>query len=85
MTVHCASLKNYYEGTSFKMPKFNLKLFKTLIQTSRMFIPNVESKVVLSFIRNANCLSKEVNSPPIRQFPSFSIFGHVTCHVTIKR
>ena len=26
---------------------------------------------------------EKVNSPPIRQFPSFSIFGHVTCHVTI--
>ena len=25
----------------------------------------------------------KVNSPPIRQFPLFSIFGHVTCHVTI--
>ena len=25
----------------------------------------------------------KVNSPPIRQFLSFSIFGHVTCHVTI--
>ena len=26
----------------------------------------------------------KVNSPPIRQFPSFSISGrHVTCHVTI--
>ena len=25
----------------------------------------------------------KVNSPPIRQFPSFSIFGHVRCHVTI--
>ena len=26
---------------------------------------------------------KKVNSPPIRQFTSFPIFGHVTCHVTI--
>ena len=25
----------------------------------------------------------KVNWPPIRQFPLFSIFGHVTCHVTI--
>ena len=24
------------------------------------------------------------NSPPMRKFPSFSIFGHVTCHVTIS-
>ena len=26
---------------------------------------------------------KQSNSPPIRKFPSFSIFGHVTCHVII--
>ena len=26
---------------------------------------------------------KQSNSPPICKFPSFSIFGHVTCHVTI--
>ena len=25
----------------------------------------------------------KVNRPPIRQFPPFSIFGHVTCHVAI--
>ena len=25
----------------------------------------------------------KVNCPPIRQFPPFSIFGHVTCHVAI--
>ena len=25
----------------------------------------------------------KVNSPPIRQFPTFEIFGHVTCHMTI--
>ena len=55
MTVHCASLKNYYEGTLISNFAY------------RMFIPNIESKVVLSFIRNANCLSKRsefaTNSP----------------------
>ena len=25
----------------------------------------------------------KINSPAIRQLPSFSIFGHVTCHVII--
>ena len=29
--------------------------------------------------------SNKSNSPPIRQIPSFSIFGHLTCHVIMSR
>ena len=66
------------------MPKFSLLLLKTLIlnlaynRSKRrklgMFI--LFQKCQLVYPNKANC-------PPIRQFPSFSIFGHVTCHVTI--
>ena len=66
------------------MPKFSLWLLKTLIlnlaynRSKRrklgMFI--LFQKCQLVYPNKANC-------PPIRQFPSFSIFGHVTCHVTI--
>ena len=37
------------------------------------------------FQRYQSVYRNKVNSPPIRQFPSVSIFGHLTCHVTIIR
>ena len=54
------------------MPKFKLELFKTLIL--KMFILFQKCQFVYP---------NKVNSPPIRQFPSFSINGHLTCHVTM--
>jgi len=63
------------------MTWFNHELFKTLIlnfahihskrRKLGMFIFYVKSK-----FNNPN----KVNKPRIRQFPSFSIFGHVTSH-----
>ena len=35
------------------------------------------------FQKYRNVYRNKVNSRPIRQFPSFLIFGHVTCHMTI--
>ena len=66
------------------MPKFNLKLFKTLILNFGYIFPKLRKLGM--FILYQECqftYPNKVNSPPIRQFPLFSIFGHVTCHVTI--
>ena len=66
------------------MPKFNFELFKTLIlnflyiQSKRITL----GMFILSQKYQFVYLNK-VNSPPIRQFPSFSTFGHETCHVII--
>ena len=66
------------------MPKFNLELFKTLILNFG-YIHSKRRKLGLFilFQKYQFVLPNKVNSPPIRQFPSFSIFGHVTCHLTI--
>ena len=61
------------------MPKFNLELFKTLI-LNFAYIHSKRRKLGM-FILFRKCqfvYPNKVNSPPIRQFPSFSIFGHVT-------
>ena len=66
------------------MPKFNFELFKTLIlnfqyiQSKRITL----GMFILSQKYQFVYLNK-VNSPPIRQFPSFSTFGQATCHVII--
>ena len=77
-------VKKLWGKTSFLMPKFNLELFKTLI-LNFAYIHSKRRKLGM-FILFQKCQfiyrNKEI-SPPIRQFPSFSIFGHVTCHVTI--
>ena len=66
------------------MPRFNLELFKTLI-LNLTYIHSKRRKLgmFIIFQKYEFVHRNEVNSPPIRQFPSFSIFGHVTCHVTI--
>ena len=61
------------------MPKINLGFFKTLI----LNLSCIHSKprkldIFILFQKYQFVCSNEVNSPPIRQFPSFSIFGHVT-------
>ena len=66
------------------MPKFNLELLKTLVFNFAYI--HSKSRKLGMFILFQKCWfvhPNKVNSPPIRQFPSFSIFGHVTCHVTI--
>ena len=66
--------------------------YSTLFCLNKWAIPfvSVFTAVDLASIRNADLFiqTKQNNSPPIPidQCPSFSIFGHVTCHVTmIKR
>ena len=79
MTVHCTSIKNYEEKHYFKKPKFNLELFKTLI-LNFAYIHSKRRKIDM-FILFQKCqfvCPNKINSPPIRQFSSVSIFGHVT-------
>ena len=67
------------------MPNFNLELFKTLILNFE-YIHSKRKKFCM-FIVFQKCqfvYPNKANSPPIRQFPLLSIFGHVTCHVTIS-
>ena len=66
------------------MPKVNLQLFETLI-FNFAYIHSKRRKLAMFILfqkRQFVYRNKEI-SPPIRQFPSFSIFGHVTCHVNI--
>ena len=65
------------------MPKFNLELFKTLILNFAYIHSKRRKLGMFIFFQKYQFVSRNnVNSPPIRQFPSFSIFGHVTCYVT---
>ena len=69
------------------MPKFNLELSKTLI-SNFAYIHSKRRKlsVVILFHKCQFVYPNKVNSPPTRQFPSFSMFGHVSRHVAmIKR
>ena len=66
------------------MLKFYLEFFKTLI----LNFAYIHSKLrklgmFILFQKYRFVYRNEVNSPSIRQFPLCSIFGHVTCHVTI--
>ena len=66
------------------MPKFSLWLLKTLILN--LAYNRSKRRKLGMFILFQKCqlvYPNKVNSPPIRQFPPFSIFGHVTCHVAI--
>ena len=66
------------------MLKFNPELFKILI-SNFVYIHSKHRKqgnFILFQKCQFVCLNKE-NSPQSGQFPSISIFGHVTCHVTI--
>ena len=60
------------------MPKFNLELSKNLI-LNFAYIHSKHSKLgmFIFFQKNQFVYRNNVNSPPIRQFPSFSISGHV--------
>ena len=71
--------KKLWGKTSFLMPKFNLELFKTLI-LNFAYIHSKRRKLGM-FILFQKCqfiYRNKVIPPPIRQFSSFSIFGHVT-------
>ena len=63
------------------MPKFNLELFKTLI-LNFAYIHSKRRKLgmFIFFQKYQFVYRNKLNSRPIRQFPSFSIFGHG--HVT---
>ena len=64
--------------------KFNLDLFKTLIlNCASIHSKRRKLRVFILFQKWQFIYPKNVNSPSIRQYPSFSIFGHVKCHVTI--
>ena len=66
------------------MPKYNRELLKTLI-LNFLYIHSKRRKLGM-FILFQKCqlvYPNKVNSPPIRQFSPFSIFGLVTSHVTI--
>ena len=63
---------------------FNLEIFKTLI----LNFAHIHSKrrKFDTFILFQKCqfvYTNKINSPPIRQFPPLSIFGHAMCHVTV--
>ena len=66
------------------MPKFNFELFKTLI-LNFLYIQSkrITLDMFIFFQKYQFVYLNKVNSPPIRQFSSFSIFGHATCHVII--
>ena len=69
------------------MPRFNLELFKPLI-LNFAYIHSKRRKLgmlKILFQKCQICLSKLSKLPPIRQIPSFSIFGYVKCHVTIMK
>ena len=63
------------------MPKFNPELFKTLI-SNFVYIQSKHRKQG-NFILFQKYQEYKENLPQFGQFPSISIFGHVTCHVTI--
>ena len=62
----------------------NLQLFNTLI-SNFAYIHSKRRKLgmFILFQKSQFVYPNNVNSPQIRQCPSFSSFGHVTCHVTI--
>ena len=64
------------------MPKFNLELFKTL-NPNVAYIHSKRKRLGMFILyqKHQFIYPYKVNSPAIRQFPSFSIFG--SCHVTI--
>ena len=66
------------------MPKYNRELLKTLI-LNFLYIHSKRRKLgmCILFQKCQLVYPNKVNSPPIRQFPTFLIFGHVTSHVTI--
>ena len=66
------------------MHKFNLEIFKTLILNFAYI--NSKRRKFGTFILFQKCqfvYTNKINSPPIRQFPPLSIFGHAMCHVTV--
>ena len=65
---------------------FNLGWFKTLMLTFA-YIHSKRRKldIFILYKKRQFTYTNKGNSPPMRKFPSFSIFGHVTCHVTISK
>ena len=65
------------------MPKFNLELSKNLIWNFAYIHSKRRKLDLFMFFQKYQFVSrKNVNSPQIRQFLSFLIFGHMTCYVT---
>ena len=65
------------------MPKYNLELFKTLILNfAHIHSERRKLGMFILFPKYQFIYPNKVNLPQIHQFPSFLIFGHVTCHVT---
>ena len=64
------------------MLNFHLEIFKTLM-LNFAYIYSKSRKLVMFilFQRWQFVYPNKSISPPIRQFASFSIFGHLTCHV----
>ena len=62
----------------------NLELFNTLI-LNFVYIRSKRRKlgVFIFYEKSQFIYPNKVNSPSIPQFPSVSIFGHVTCHMII--
>ena len=66
------------------MPKFDLELFKSLILNFGYFHSKRRKLgMIIRCQKRQSTYPNKVNSPPIRQFPLFPIFGQVTCHVAI--
>ena len=83
MTVHRTSIK-IMTANIISNALINLELFNTLISNFAYIRSKSKKLGVFIFYEKSQFIyPNKVNSPPIRQFPSFSIFGHVTCHMTI--
>ena len=55
----------------------------TEFQSTVLVNPRRKLDMFILFQKCQFVYPNKVNSLPIRHFPSFSIFGHVTCHMTI--
>ena len=67
------------------MPKFNLELFKTLILNfAYIYSKRRKLGMFILFQKYQFVYPNKVNFPTNSRIFSFSIFGHVTCHVTVR-
>ena len=66
------------------MHNFNLEIFKTLI-LNFAYVHSKRTKLgtFILFPKYQFVYTNKRNSPPIRQFPPLSIFGHAMCHLTV--
>ena len=79
----CQKIKVWYMFSN-EYCSFNLGWFKTSMLTFAYIHPKRRKlDMFILYQKRQFIYTNKVNSPPMRKFPSFSIFGHVTCHVTI--